>query len=206
MGLDMYLYSTEKFEDIQWVNDNPDPENCHDNGFLRNCILKTQNREIRFPNYYINNIKLKNNLFTEVSEIVDISKDTITFRYWNSSNKKYANCEIAKSEIEDITFTLVYWRKANEIHAWFVRTVQNNVDDCGEYKVTGKQLKDLKKLCNAVLTKKSSNFASANLPTQAGFFFGSTGYDDEYYEDLKRTVKQLTNIKVNGEYYYRSSW
>ena len=33
-----------------------------------------------------------------------------------------------------------YWRKANQIHKWFVDNVQDGVDDCGEYKVTKEQL------------------------------------------------------------------
>ncbi len=33
-----------------------------------------------------------------------------------------------------------YWRKANQIHNWFVKNVQGGVDDCGYYGVTKEKL------------------------------------------------------------------
>jgi hypothetical protein len=40
-----------------------------------------------------------------------------------------------------------YWRKANQIHKWFVDNVQGGVDDCGEYLVTEDELDELRELC-----------------------------------------------------------
>ena len=42
---------------------------------------------------------------------------------------------------------IIYWRKANAIHKWFVENVQEGVDDCGEYEVTVEQLTELRDLC-----------------------------------------------------------
>jgi hypothetical protein len=42
---------------------------------------------------------------------------------------------------------LVYWRKANMIHNWFVKNVQNGKDDCGEYPVTRDNIVQLFELC-----------------------------------------------------------
>ena len=46
------------------------------------------------------------------------------------------------------------------------------------------------------------------LPTQEGFFFGGTDYDESYIEDLKDTIKQLEPLleDKDGEYEYCSSW
>lgn len=44
-----------------------------------------------------------------------------------------------------------YWRKANQIHGWFVENVQGGVDDCGYYKVSKQDVEDLLSLCNQVL-------------------------------------------------------
>ena len=211
MGLDMYLRSTEQFKSVKWTYTNEEIEANEDlkrmeSGFLRTITLTTSDRTIELRNYYIQSIKLTNNLFSEVSEIKDITEDTITICYWNETHKKYEECTINKSNIAEVTFNLAYWRKANQIHAWFIKEVQKGVDDCGEYKVTSKQLEALKELCREVLKKNSNNFSSANLPTQAGFFFGSTEYDEYYYSDVKDTLEQLSNIKEDGIYSYHSSW
>jgi len=48
--------------------------------------------------------------------------------------------------------SIAYWRKANEIHKWFVDTVQDGVDDC-EYhdEVTEEKIKDLINRCEKIL-------------------------------------------------------
>lgn len=46
------------------------------------------------------------------------------------------------------------------------------------------------------------------LPTQGGFFFGSTGYDEYYFQDVKETVVQLQKALALEfkEFVYQSSW
>lgn len=49
------------------------------------------------------------------------------------------------------------------------------------------------------------------LPSQSGFFFGSTDYDDWYIEDLKETVKALKPIVEHAKLYtdpiiYEGTW
>lgn len=103
---------------------------------------------------------------------------------------------------------VMYWRKSNAIHRWFVQNVQNGVDDCDRYPVTWKQLNSLLKTCKMVL--KNHQLSSSLLPPQEGFFFGSTEVDENYFEDLKNTVKKLKDVlKVYPEdqtFYYYSSW
>ena len=47
---------------------------------------------------------------------------------------------------------LMYWRKANQIHNWFVQNCQGGVDDCERYAITVADLKKLKELCQKILT------------------------------------------------------
>ena len=101
------------------------------------------------------------------------------------------------------------WRKANAIHKWFVDNVQDGVDDCGDYKVTKEQLIELHNACNDVLA--DPNLAEQLLPTQGGFFFGETNYDDGYIYDLENTVRIINEILKTKPYcldelYYSSSW
>ena len=98
---------------------------------------------------------------------------------------------------------VVYWRKANAIHKWFV-DLSGEEDNCQRIYVSGKNLKELVDLCKKVLRKHK--LASELLPTQSGFFFGSTEYDEYYFDDLKSTVEKLKDIDEDGEYVYQASW
>lgn len=97
-----------------------------------------------------------------------------------------------------------YWRKANQIHHWFVKNVQCGEDDCKPYEVSGEQLLELVDLCKRVLANHS--LAEELLPTYEGFFFGNYTYDDYYFSDLEDTVEQLSDIKPDEYYEYRASW
>lgn len=121
------------------------------------------------------------------------------------------------------------WRKANQIHNWFVENVQNGEDDCGLYEVTKEQLQALLADCLAV--KKASKLVEGNvlngysfkdgkmirneehgyviedpsvaedlLPTTSGFFFGSTDYDQWYMQDIDYTVEKLTAILKDDDF------
>ena len=101
------------------------------------------------------------------------------------------------------------WRKANQIHAWFVDNVQNGEDDCGEYSVDTGQLSDLVDLCKKVLANRE--LAEDLLPTQAGFFFGGTEIDEYYFQDLEDTIKKLEPFVTDPawsswDFTYQSSW
>jgi len=101
-----------------------------------------------------------------------------------------------------------YWRKANQIHSWFVKHVQGGVDDCEEYRVTREQLQLLLDNCKLVLMHKEE--AKTLLPTQEGFFFGSYEYDEYYWHDIQDTIDQLekvlTEYPETWDFKYQSSW
>jgi hypothetical protein len=121
--------------------------------------------------------------------------------------------KINPKKISEIHERAAYWRKANHIHRWFVENVQDGEDDCGDYEVTITKLKELVALCEQVLEKKDNAFSEANLPTQAGFFFGGTEYGEYYYEDVADTI-QMLNEALEGvfendyevSFEYQSSW
>ena len=101
-----------------------------------------------------------------------------------------------------------YWRKANQIHKWFVDNVQNGVDNCGDYYVSYEQLTKLKNLCQRVLD--NPNLAEDLLPTTSGFFFGNTEYDRYFLDGLKETIKiceEAMSVEPGkSSLYYTSSW
>ena len=148
----------------------------------------------------------------------------------------------------------IEWRKANAIHRWFVGNVQGGKDDCGIYEVDVSDLVKLHDACKTVLdstelveaeirngytfeggkmvdiVEKGQVLADPStaidvLPTQGGFLFGSTDYDQWYWGDLEFTERKLAtlldslvpgdrpwNVHAEGEddwnvrFYYHSSW
>lgn len=99
-----------------------------------------------------------------------------------------------------------YWRKANQIHNWFVENCQGGVDDCRDHGVYHEDLEELKKICEEIL--RNPKEAENLLPTQEGFFFGSTEYDDWYIQDLKDTIEIINRaLSQDFDYFlYHSSW
>ena len=105
----------------------------------------------------------------------------------------------------NVKICVAYWRKANQIHSWFVQNIQNKVDNCASYYVRPERLQELIDLCKKVLETKDSSL----LEPAGGFFFGSTDIDDYYWEDLENTIKQLEKVlsEFKGfEFYYHASW
>lgn len=111
-------------------------------------------------------------------------------------------------EVKEIVIKAGYWRKANQIHRWFVQNVQDGKDDCGYYYVNRQNLIDLRDVCKRVSENKE--LAATELPTESGFFFGNTEYDDWYYQDLAETIeiidKALTLDPAQWDFEYHSSW
>lgn len=105
-------------------------------------------------------------------------------------------------DISEIVLEVGYWRKANQIHKWFVDNCQNGVDECQLTYVPFEKLQELKGLCERALAENDHSL----LPTQGGFFFGSTEIDDYYWDDLRDTIKIIEPLKDDHCYYYHSSW
>ena len=102
--------------------------------------------------------------------------------------------------------TKVCWRKANAIHAYIVSNHADG-DDCTPIELDRDSIKELRDRCTDVLSDRS--LAPELLPTSSGFFFGSTEYDDWYFEELERTEKELTELLRDGTWdylEYEASW
>lgn len=100
-----------------------------------------------------------------------------------------------------------YWRKANQIHQWFVDNVQDGNDNCAEYYVDRDKLIELRELCKLALKDKDK--AEELLPTQSGFFFGSTEIDEWYWQDVNATIKIINRcleMPDTWTFKYQSSW
>lgn len=107
---------------------------------------------------------------------------------------------------------IVYWRKANQINAWFDRWL-GGVDNVTDYEVNRDLLEVLLVDCYKVIDilnegKKVYDeeypdyyvFEDLNqeifniMPPMEGFFFGGTEIDRWYEEDILYTIKNITEL------------
>lgn len=112
-------------------------------------------------------------------------------------------------------------------------------DNCQEAYVSKEQLEELKSLCEKIINStklvpgkvhngtsykgneviehwedgmvlEDSTMAEEFLPTQDGFFFGGTHYDEYYWQDLLDTIeickRALEVYDSHSSIYYKSSW
>jgi hypothetical protein len=120
---------------------------------------------------------------------------------------------------DDILSGVIYWRKANSIHAFFCDNgslAADGKEDVGYYLVERNTILKLIERIDAITSDKPKqeqveyfDFATMTdivkdveyklnitlaenlLPTRSGFFFGGTDYDYWYYTDLIRTADLL---------------
>ena len=144
-----------------------------------------------------------------------LSKKTYV-KYWEHNGDNNYDVKVTKAgeptkidpkKVSYIVEEVGYWRKANQIHQWFVDNVQGGVDDCRDAYVERDKLEELLNLCKIVSIDKDK--AEQLLPTASGFFFGGTGYDEWYYEQINDTIEILEEALSDDEadhFEYHSSW
>ena len=205
MGLDMYLnrmprYKSATASDISSVQNYLDWITAKAKGSEHaNCTFKEwcgieKEPPKEYIDFYVNFYKLQ-------------------YSEWDTE-KQYGFARI----MEEIG----YWRKANQIHNWFVEHVQDGEDDCCYHnEVTKEVLEELLDTCEEVLASceliddkiingykfengkvipimedgkrvKDSSIAEKLLPSCFGFFFGGTEYDEYYVSEIKETIDIVT--------------
>ena len=144
-----------------------------------------------------------------------LSKKTYV-KYWEHNGDNNYEVTVTKAgkptnidpkKVSYIVEEVGYWRKANQIHNWFVENVQNGIDECQESYVSREQLQSLLDICRIVKIDKRK--AEQLLPTQSGFFFGGTEYDEYYYQDIDNTIEILEEALSDekaDDFAYRASW
>lgn len=85
-----------------------------------------------------------------------------------------------------------YFRKVNFIFHYFDVTLGTMQDQWFAF-VTPEDIDGLIDRCDRVL--KNHELAPSLLPTQSGFFFGSTDYDEWYFNDVKDCLRQMKKFR-----------
>jgi len=114
---------------------------------------------------------------------------------------------IKPERIRYIVEEVAYWRKANQIHNWFVQNVQGGIDECQSSYVSRDNLEELLDLCKQV--DSDNELADSLLPSTSGFFFGGTEYDEWYFKDISNTItflEECLSDELADEFEYSASW
>ena len=217
MGLDMYLLKAKRFEDAT-------PKTVIDMQEYFDWL----ERDEKYKNYSMKK-------WCGIDEST-VRKDLVG-KYKDEYKMRYCTFDIDKKfPRKMINQMIADWRKANQIHAWFVDNVCGGIDDCTPYEVEEYQLEDLLSICKTIKANVNlidgvvvggynsdgpityqgkviddPKLCERLLPTQSGFFFGSTDYDEYYMEDIDYTIymleRALREIDWDNEMvWYEASW
>ena len=93
-----------------------------------------------------------------------------------------------------VRVSLIWWRKAYYIHRWFIRNVQNGVDDMQSHEVSRKQLQELLDQCRKWLV-------------EVPIVCGDREWFLEYTQDAIRDIQLvLDHVPAHQPIYYRGDW
>ena len=101
--------------------------------------------------------------------------------------KRRKNDEFRDENLEDVA----YWRKANQIHKWFVDNVQDGVDDCDYYEVSKDKIEELLKICRVV--KENSELVDGKINNGYSLEKNDKGeYVKKYFIEDGKIIKDTT--------------
>lgn len=225
MGLDMYLYRQERINnyDLMTLLQAKNYYLAIEYERMRGEIESKQKSTTERIQDFVNDWGLDEDDLKINTEIIDHLRQYVRF---NKIDYGFERLTLSTSD-NDNDPEIMYWRKANAIHKWFVENVQDGVDDCGYYVVSIDQIYDLMDCCHKILNTipkletikeydyvfptKAVETAQEVLPTTSGFFFGDTNYNYFYFQDILDTYNMLKKLVENFDsekyfYYYHSSW
>lgn len=198
MGLDIYAYRVEKKYAHLTPNEiRENRENDAKNKFAKKCVkwldmlnkAHKGNAQTYYDTYQTFLVQLKKDVFFKTYEwkIEPYSKAILSpmevLVEFEKSKRSYFKVEDA------------YFRKVNFIYAFFQDFLVD--ESC---LVSKSAIVELMDYCKDVLEHHKADkdggvaYAEANLPTQAGFFFGSTRYDDWYWHDVEDCLNQMRKL------------
>ena len=220
MGLDIYTHRVKANQlvstDVREVYEKINADAV--NKFRKRCsnLLKKLN-EAHIESDITNSPSIYYNAFEEFKEKLkkDIKYKTYDFSFPFNENKVFSYNEVVEKMENEYKWYYkmhdVYFRKVNFIYAFFQDILVN--ESC---LVSKNAIVELMDYCKDVLEHHKTDadggvaYAEANLPTQAGFFFGSTDYDEWYFNDVKdcwiQMGKLLHSLKEGDMVLWDFSW
>ena len=182
MGLDVYFYKV-KTQGVE-TTDIKELE----------TIRKENRLSKQMPQYVLSEIKqilgadLNDDKRGRIIELID---PYVRYEFEKRNLKECAieRVEYWVNEILD-SFSIsedMYYRKVNFLYAYFADRLEKEqcivtLDDCQK----------IIKYAETILETRDTDIAEKLLPTQSGFFFGSTEYDNYYFEDVRDVFEQFS--------------
>lgn len=210
MGLDVYFYKVKNYDgrnDWSEVHEFMEDQNREEVKKVYDGVIKSLSRAKDYDKAYARVIKRLANMFSFPE--YDLKPLGVEYDYQTG---KYSYTPVDLSTLLKEEDRIIknayrkedaYFRKVNFIYAYF----QNKLVE-EEAWVTRGDLEDIIDKCEKVLADHS--LAEELLPTQSGFFFGSTDYDDWYFSDVKSCLKQMTKLlkelKDDEQIFVSMSW
>ena len=117
-----------------------------------------------------------------------------------------------KSVQTETRYQIGYFRKFNALHSYIVKTFANGIDNCQDIILYKKDVEQIKKVLDEVLNvHQQAEKAKEILPTQSGYFFGGTDYDEFYFDEVKVAANLMQSFLDNFDFenyqlVYRASW
>ena len=117
-----------------------------------------------------------------------------------------------KSVQTETIYQIGYFRKFNALHSYIVKTFADGIDNCQDIILYKEDVEQIKKVLDEVLNAHQQvEKAKELLPTQSGFFFGGTDYDEYYFEDVKVAADLMQSFLDNFDFdeyqlIYEASW
>lgn len=135
------------------------------------------------------------NALNEMQELQELMDNETNEEKYNELQEQLADINPFKDEI-------AYFRKVNLLLSFF-----NYEENCSFKEIDKTDIETLIENCNEVL--KDNSKAELLLPTNGGFFFGNTDYNDFYFENIKevrKTFKKIINKLNEDESIYMFCW
>ena len=120
------------------------------------------------------------------------------------------DCNFKSVDIETY-YQIGYFRKFNALHSYIVKNFAGGRDNCQNIFLSKGNVEQIKAALDEALEAGTEEKAKDVLPTQSGFFFGSTTYDDFYFEDVKEATDLMQMLLDNFDFknyelIYGASW
>jgi hypothetical protein len=102
-----------------------------------------------------------------------------------------------------------YFRKFNALHVYLVNHFGDDEDNCQPIYIAKSGVEQI--LANLKEIQEDHAKAQSIMPTQSGFFFGSTDYDEWYFAYIDEAITMFTDVLAVLEdeddcLVYQASW
>lgn len=123
----------------------------------------------------------------------DLPKE-VADRLWAEFKNEAIEVQRKLDECRDALYSEVaYFRKVNFLLPYF-----GYEENCSEIVIDKCEVEELIEDCKRVLaakdTDEAESVADELLPTEVGFFFGNTDYDEWYFKDVQEVMDKFTEI------------